>query len=40
MNSSMLNEKLIDFFPNKGTEKYKEKVKRIQDKINKRFKKS
>lgn len=39
-NSNILNEKLVDFFLNRGTEKYKEKAKKIQDKINKRFKKS
>lgn len=39
-NSNILSEKLADFFPNKGTEKYKEKAKSIQDKINERFKKS
>ena len=33
-----VREKLADFFPNKGTEKYKEKAKSIQDKINERFK--
>ena len=39
-NSNILSEKLATFFPNKGTEKYKEKAKSIQDKINERFKKS
>lgn len=38
-NSNILNEKLVDFFPNRGTKKYKEKAKKIQDEINKKFKK-